>query len=192
MIVQLQGDVTNAGADSLIIQMGGLGIRVFVPAELARQTQTGERIFLYSHLVIREDNWSLFGFERELDRDFFILLLGVNGIGPRLALQIISTLSVDVIRRAVLSEQADILARVPGVGKKTAQKVVLHLQGKVGDISVTGEPAGLLDVDTEVLDALTGLGYSVVEAQRALQSIPHGSPEDVETRLRLALQFFSK
>jgi len=192
MIVNLQGEVVTTGSDSLVLQMGGFGVRVYVPLELAKQTQPGEQVFLHSHLVVREDNWSLFGFEREADRDFFVLLLAVNGIGPRSALQIISTLSVDIIRRAVLSEQADIFTRVPGVGKKTAQKIVLYLQGKVGEVSETGEPIRLLDADSEVLDALTSLGYSVVEAQRALQSIPRGSPEDVETRLRLALQFFSR
>ncbi len=192
MIVHIQGEVVAANSDSLVVQMGGFGLRVFVPSELANRTESGEKVFLHCHLVVREDNWSLYGFEREIDRDYFVMLLGVNGIGPRSALQVLSTLSVDVIRRAVLSEQADVFTRVPGIGKKTAQKMVLHLQGKVGEIGESGEPVGMLDVDSEVLDALTTLGYSVVEAQRALQSIPRGTPEDVETRLRLALQFFSK
>jgi len=192
MIVHVQGEVVDICSDSLVLQMGGFGLRVFVPNGLVNQSQPGEKVFLHSHLVVREDNWALYGFERETDRDFFILLLGVNGIGPRLALQILSTLSVDVIRRAVLAEQAEVFTRVPGIGKKSAQKIILHLQGKVGEVGEAGEPVGMLDVDSEVLDALTTLGYSVVEAQRALQSIPRGSPEDVETRLRLALLFFSK
>jgi len=192
MIVHVQGEVVDICSDSLVLQMGGFGLRVFVPNGLVNQSQPGEKVFLHSHLVVREDNWALYGFERETDRDFFILLLGVNGIGPRLALQILSTLSVDVIRRAVLAEQAEVFTRVPGIGKKSAQKIILHLQGKVGEVGEAGEPVGMLNVDSEVLDALTTLGYSVVEAQRALQSIPRGSPEDVETRLRLALLFFSK
>ena len=192
MIVHVQGEVVDICSDSLVLQMGGFGLRVFVPNGLVNQSQPGEKVFLHSHLVVREDNWALYGFERETDRDFFILLLGVNGIGPRLALQVLSTLSVDVIRRAVLAEQAEVFTRVPGIGKKSAQKIILHLQGKVGEVGEAGEPVGILDVDSEVLDALTTLGYSVVEAQRALQSIPRGSPEDVETRLRLALLFFSK
>lgn len=192
MIVHVQGEVVDICSDSLVLQMGGFGLRVFVPNGLVNQSQPGEKVFLHSHLVVREDNWALYGFERETDRDFFILLLGVNGIGPRLALQVLSTLSVDVIRRAVLAEQPEVFTRVPGIGKKSAQKIILHLQGKVGEVGEAGEPVGMLDVDSEVLDALTTLGYSVVEAQRALQSIPRGSPEDVETRLRLALLFFSK
>lgn len=191
MIVHVQGEVISTGSDSLVLQMGGFGLKVNVPAILSKQYQPGDKVFLYSHLVVREENWSIYGFDREIDRDFFILLLGVNGVGPRSALQTMSTLSVDVMRRAVLSEQADVFARVPGIGKKTAQKIVLYLQGKVGEVSETGEPIGMLDVDGEVLDALTSLGYSVIEAQRALQSIPRSSPEDIETRLRLALQFFT-
>jgi len=117
-------------------------------------------------------------------------LLGASGVGPRTALSIISVLSVETIRRAVLSEQPEVLARVPGVGKKTAMKILLHLQGKVGGGGAL-EGAPLSDVDGEVMDALTTLGYSVVEAQTAIQSIPKATPSDVEERLRAALQYFS-
>lgn len=192
MIVHIQGEIVGTGKDSLILQMGGFGVYVSVPAALAAQAQAGEMVFLHTHLVVREDNWALYGFDREIERDFFILLLGVSGIGPRLALSILSTLSVDVIRRAVLAEQGDMFSRVPGVGKKTGQKIVLYLQGKVGEAGEMRKEIGLLDMDTEVLEALTGLGYSVVEAQTAIQSIPRDTPPEVETRLRIALQFFNK
>jgi Holliday junction DNA helicase RuvA len=132
---------------------------------------------------------ALYGFETQQDCDFFNLLLGVNGVGPRTAIAILSALSVDALRRAVLSEQPEIFARVPGVGKKTAQKILLHLQGKVS--GTVGDVMPTLEVDSEVLDALTGLGYSVIEAQAALQSIPRDTAKDLETRLRLALQYFS-
>jgi len=121
MIVHMQGEVVAAGLDSLTLQMGGFGVQVFVPAGLAKQSQAGEMVFLHTNMVVREDSWSIYGFEHEIERDFFILLLAVNGIGPRLALAILSTLSVDVIRRAVLSEQAELFTRVPGIGKKTGQ-----------------------------------------------------------------------
>ncbi len=192
MIVHVQGEVVAAGSDSLTLQMGGFGVRVFVPAPLAKQSQAGEMVFLHTNLVVREDGWSIYGFEHEIERDFFILLLAVNGIGPRLALSILSTLSVDVIRRAVLAEQADLFTRVPGIGKKTGQKIVLYLQGKVGEAGEMRETLGMLDLDTEVLEALTGLGYSVIEAQTAIQSIPRDASKDVEDRLRIALQFFNK
>lgn len=192
MIVHIQGEIAAAGKDSLILQMGGFGVQVNVPAGLARQAQTGDKVFLHTHLVVREDGWTLYGFDHEIERDFFVLLIGVNGIGPRIALTILSTLSVDAIRRAVLAEQADIFTRVPGIGKKTGQKIVLYLQDKVGEAGEMRKEVGLLDMDTEVLEALTGLGYSVIEAQTAIQSIPRDAPEDVESRLRIALQFFNK
>src|SRR3972149_3283040 len=192
MIVHMQGEVVAAGLDSLTLQMGGFGVQVFVPAGLAKQSQAGEMVFLHTNMVVREDSWSIYGFEHEIERDFFILLLAVNGIGPRLALAILSTLSVDVIRRAVLSEQAELFTRVPGIGKKTGQKIVLYLQGKVGKAGEMRETIGTMDIDTEVLDALTGLGYSVIEAQTAIQSIPRDASKDVEDRLRIALQFFNK
>ncbi|MDZ4159029.1 MAG: Holliday junction branch migration protein RuvA, partial [Anaerolineaceae bacterium] len=163
MIANVHGEVVSVGEDNLVIDVGGVGLRVQAPAALCQQTQRGERIRLHTFLVVREDALSLYGFEREAERDFFLLLLGVNGVGPRLALAILSSLSLDVIRLAVLREQPDVLARVPGVGKKTAQKIVLHLQGRVGEGFPLGVPE-LLDVDTEVVQALTSLGYSVVEA----------------------------
>jgi len=191
MIATIQGEVTAVGADQLILRVNGIGFRVFVPAAICSSARLGDHCELQTYLVVREDALTLFGFEREEERHFFELLLGVNGVGPRTALAILSTLSVDAIRRAVLSEQADVFARVSGVGRKTAQKILLQLQGKVGTevAGVAGVP--VLDMDTDVIEALTSLGYSVVEAQAALQTIPRDAPRDVETRLRLALQYFS-
>ncbi len=192
MIVFVQGEIVRSDRDSLVIQMGNAGIKVYVPVTTARQSRSGEVIFLHTHLVVREDGWSLYGFETETERDFFILLLGVNGVGPRMALAILSTLSVENIRQAVISEQAEMFARVPGVGKRTVQKILLFLQGKVGEGGPLQQAVGLLDVDLQVLEALTALGYSVVEAQSAIQSLPRDASEDVEERLRLALQCFSR
>ncbi|NMC78512.1 MAG: Holliday junction branch migration protein RuvA [Chloroflexi bacterium] len=190
MIATLAGEIISLDEDSLVVAVGGIGLRVYAPAPLKDKSHLGERTFLYTYLVVRQDALTLYGFGSEEERNFFRLLLGVDGVGPRLALALLSTLPVDTIRRAVLSEQADVFARVPGVGKKTAQKVVLYLQGKVGEgILIEGSPT--LDVDTQVLEALATLGYSVVEAQAAIQSIARDAPQDVETRLRLALQYFS-
>lgn len=192
MIASVQGEVLSQGNDYLVILVGGVGLRVFAPAATCSTARAGQFTFLHTHLVVREDALTLFGFESEMERDYFNLLLGVNGVGPRIALAILSALSVDAIRRAVLGEQVEIFSRVPGVGKKTAQKILLHMQGKVGPEGVLAEAANLIDVDAEVLDALTGLGYSVVEAQAAIQSIPRDTAREVEERLRLALQFFTK
>jgi Holliday junction DNA helicase RuvA len=190
MIASLSGKVISHDEDSLVVDIGGIGLRVYTTRDTCGQARAGELVFLHTHLVVREDALTLFGFETEKERDFFLLLLGVNGIGPRIALSALSTLSVDAIRRAVLSEQPEIFSRVPGIGKKGAQRVFLHLQGRVGE----GQPfetSSAPDSDSLVLEALTGLGYSVVEAQTAIQSLPEDAPKDVETRLMLALQFFS-
>jgi len=190
MIASLSGEVIDIGENSLVVRVGGVGLRVFVPILLTKQSQVGSYISLHTHLVVREDSLTLYGFQTVEEERFFNLLLGVNGIGPRHALAALSTLSVDAIRRAVLSEQPEIFGRVPGIGKKGAQKIILHLQGRVGKPSPLATSPSI-DVDTEVLEALTGLGYSVVEAQAALQSIPRDAPLDVEERLRIALRFFA-
>lgn len=193
MIASLQGQVLSAPDDnSLIVQVGGVGLLVHVPQALTTQARVGEMVFLHTHLIVRQDALILYGFEHNEEKHFFTLLLGVDGVGPRTALAIISTLSVDAIRRAVWSEQADVFSRVPGVGKRTAQKILLYLQDKVkADRTGLEAAASFVDVDAEVLDALTGLGYSIVEAQSALQAIPRDASKDVEERLRIALQYFS-
>ena len=153
--------------------------------------QPGEAVFLHTQLIVRQDSLALYGFDSPEGREFFNLLLTVNGIGPRVALSVLSTLTPDAIRRAVFSDQADVFNLVPGVGRKTAQKILLNLKDRVAVVEGLAPIAAMSDVDTEVLAALTSLGYSVVEAQAALQSIPRDAPLDVETRLRLALQYFS-
>jgi Holliday junction DNA helicase RuvA len=172
--------------------VGGIGLRIYIPGSLTSQLKMRENLLLFTHLVVREDALTLYGFEDERENAYFQLLLGANGVGPRIALAIISMLSIETIRAAVLQEQVDTFARVPGVGRKTAQKIILHMQGKVGDAGALGTAAGLTDIDGEVVEALISLGYSVVEAQAALQSIPRDTEKDVETRLRLALGYFSQ
>jgi holliday junction DNA helicase RuvA len=191
MITSLSGRIQEITSDSLVVDIGGVGLQVFAPAPLRDRLKPAETVFLYTYLVVREDALSLYGFDTKEGRDFFILLLGVNGVGPRLSLAILSTLSPDAIRRAVFHEQADVFSRVPGVGKKTAQKILLHLQDRIPMEAGLERIATISDVDTEVLGALTSLGYSVVEAQAALQSIPRDTPQEVEARLRAALQYFT-
>jgi holliday junction DNA helicase RuvA len=140
---------------------------------------------------VREDDWKLYGFETQADRDLFNLLLGVDGVGPRTALAVMSGTSLDLLQRAVFGDDPDLLGRVPGVGKKTAQKIVLYLHDKLKPGDTLKAVASMSDADSEVLAALTALGYSVVEAQTAIQSIPKDAPQAVEERLRLALQQFT-
>jgi Holliday junction DNA helicase RuvA len=177
--------------DSIVVSLGGVGIQVFVPLQLQTNSQVGDLIQLHTYLVVREDSLTLFGFSSTDQREFFQLLLSVSGVGPKLALAGLSTLNPDTIRRAVFAEQSDVFCRIPGIGKKTAQKILLHLQDKVKAIDGFEPVAAMDDTDTQVLEALISLGYSVVEAQAALQSIPKDSSEDVESRIRLALQYFS-
>jgi len=152
--------------------------------------QVGDPLRLLIHMVIRQDLLALYGFITHDEKAIFNLLLGVEGIGPKLALAILSNLSMDNIRNAVLAEKSEYFVRVPGVGKKTAQKIVIHLQGKFPE---TGEYQVLRgsSSDDEVIESLIALGFSVVEAQTAVQSIPKDFSQDMEERLRYALQFFS-
>ena len=190
MIATLRGEISQIEDNALIVEVGGVGMRVFAPAQLRTRLKVGETAFLFTHLVVREDALTLYGFESQADRDLFNILLGVDGVGPRVALSVLSTLTLDVIQRAVFTDEADILGSVPGVGKKTAQKIALHLKDKLKPTDALRQVAAMSDTDSEVLAALTSLGYSVVEAQAAIQSIPKDAPKDVEERLRLTLQYF--
>lgn len=191
MISILHGNVISQETDGIIVDVNGIGFHVMVPIPLRDGLQPGESIYLYTKLIVREDAWLLCGFETKEGREVFELLLSVNGIGARLAMSILSTLTPDTIRRAVFNEQAEIFSHVPGIGNKTAQKIVLHLQDRLPSTEGLAPLSKISEVDTEVLAALTALGYSLVEAQAALQYIPKDTPQDVETRLRMALQYFS-
>lgn len=191
MIATLRGEVTQIEETALIIEVGGVGMRVFAPAPLRAKLKAGEAAFLFTHLVVREDALTLYGFESQADRDLFNLLLGVDGVGPKVALSVLSTMTLDAIQRAVFADEPEVLSRVPGVGKKTAQKMALHLKDKLKPGDALSQVAAMSDADAEVLAALTALGYSVVEAQAAIQAIPKDAAKDVEERLRVALQYFT-
>ncbi len=190
MISSLSARIQDILSDSLIVEVGGVGLQVYIPAPLKDRLSIGDNTLLYTHLVVREDALTLYGFESKDARSIYRLLLGVNGVGPRLALAVLSTLSPDEIRGAVLQEREDVFNHVPGIGKKTAQKIIIHLQDKIPAEAGLAPISVLAEGDVEVVAALSALGYSVVEAQSAIQSIPKDAPEDVETRLRLALQYF--
>lgn len=191
MIATLRGEITQIEENALIVEVRGVGMRVHVPAMLRERMKVGESILLYTHFVVRQDAMSLYGFETQGERDIYNMLLSVSGVGPKLALAILSSLSPDTIQRAVFNEEYDILNRVPGVGKKTAQRIVLALHDKLKPMDALEHVAAMSDTDGEVLAALTALGYSVVEAQTAIQSIPRDASAEVEERLRLALGYFS-
>jgi holliday junction DNA helicase RuvA len=191
MIRMVRGAVVTGGRDQVVVDVGGVGLRVFVPEPTAAQLQPGAPVLLYTHLHVREDALLLYGFATDDELQMFELLLSVSGVGPRVALSTLNVLTPDALRLALANDEPAIVARVPGIGKRTAQKIVLELKDKVQPFA--GGLAGLAqvtDVDSEVIDALTALGYSVVEAQRAVQKLPK-DVVGVEDRLRLALSQFS-
>ena len=192
MIATIRGEITQIEENALVIEVGGVGMRVFVPTPLRGRMKVGETTFLYTHLIVRETELTLYGFDSQSDRDLFNLLLGVAGIGPKVALSVLSTMNIEAVQRAVFSDEPELLSRVPGVGKKSAQKIALHLKDRLKPVDTLASVASMSDADSEVLAALTALGYSVVEAQAALQSVPKEAPDDVEERLRLALGYFQK
>ena len=190
MIATLRGEITQIEETALILEVGGVGLRVSVPAPLRARMKVGEILMLYTHFVVREDALTLYGFESQSEREMFNILLGVDGVGPKVALSVLSTMSLDAIQRAVFADEAEVLSRVPGVGKKTAQKMALHLKDRLKPMDALSQVAAMSDTDSEVLAALTALGYSVVEAQSAIQSLSKDAPDDTGERLRLALQYF--
>lgn len=190
MIATLRGEISQIEDHAVILEVGGVGLRVFVPAMLRAGLKVGEVVLLYTHLIVRQDALILYGFESQADRELFNILLGVDGVGPKAALSVLSTMTLDAVQRAVFADEGELFSRVPGVGKKTAQKMALHLKDKLKPSDALAGVAAMSDTDSEVLAALTSLGYSVVEAQAAIQSISKDAPDDAGERLRLALGYF--
>jgi Holliday junction DNA helicase RuvA len=191
MIRTVRGSVIGRGKDYLVVEVGGVGLKVFVAEALAVATVIGDPIFLHTYLQVREDALNLYGFPSEDELGIFELLLGVNGVGPRVALATLSVLTPDALRMAVAGEEPALIARVPGVGRRTAEKIVLELRDKIkGPVGIPAL-AQTAEADVEVIEALISLGYSVVEAQRAVQKLPKDAT-GVAERLRLALSQFTQ
>lgn len=191
MIASISGEISQVLDGQVVINLSGLGLLVNVTDNTCLDLHASRQLTLHTYLVVREDQLALYGFLTTEERDLFVHLIGVAGIGPKTGLATLSALTPETVRRAISMDQPEIFAKVPGIGKKTAQKVILDLQGKIQPLEPLEAASRLDDVDTEVLEALTALGYSVVEAQAALQSIGREENPDVEERLRKALQYFS-
>ncbi len=190
MIASIEGRVTVRAPDSLVVSVGGVGLRVLCSQPALASVRVGDLILLHTHLVVREDDLTLVGFLTEEELTLFEHLVRVQGVGPKLGLALLSAMAPDSLRLAISQEQPDVLARVPGIGRKTAQKIVLELRDKVGAPELAEGLAELTEADAAVIDALTALGYSIVEAQRAVQGLPR-DVTDVEERLRMALASFA-
>ena len=191
MIDLLTGQIARMDKDAVVVMVGGVGFRVIVPKTVFEFVHgPGDPVTLHTHLLVREDALTLYGFATEEERAVFEVLISVSGVGPRTAVGILSTLSIDQLRSAVGRDEPAILTRVPGIGKKTAEKIVFELKNKMRADGMP-EVTAISDADADVIGALTALGYSIVEAQMAIQNIPRDAPKDVETRVMLALQYFS-
>jgi Holliday junction DNA helicase RuvA len=189
MIASIQGIVAAKRKTSLVIVVQGIGYEVHTTDTTMTRAAVGDELHLDTSLVVREDSMTLYGFNSAAEKDVFEIVTTVSGVGPRLGLAIVSTMGVDNLRNAIASERDEMLTRVPGIGKKTAKKIILELKDKL--TSRDAIPIDILDdgnVNADVLDTLVALGFSVIEAQTAIQSLPPDAPDEVEERVRLALQ----
>lgn len=192
MIRRLQGKVLAKGENYILLDVGGVGFRIYVPVPAVDQIgPPGSPATLHTHLHVREKDLSLYGCLREDELELFELLLGVSGIGPKVSMNVLSFASPDALRLAISQGDAAVLTRIPGIGRRTAEQLILNLKHK---LAVPGEIPSIYPLspeDAEVIAALTTLGYSVAEAREALRSLPK---EDlpVEERVRLALRHFAE
>ena len=186
LISSVQGTLEGTGPDWMDIEMGGITLRVNAPSSSVESLgQVGSPVKLFTSLQVREDSLSLFGFDTPEARQTFETLIGISGIGPRVALSILSIFKPEELAASVESGDIKSFTAVPGVGRKTASRILLELKGKLElDWSVAIGPT----LDGDALDALTALGYSPVEAREALSGLAEDDTPTTEDRVRLALQ----
>jgi Holliday junction DNA helicase RuvA len=193
MIGSVRGTVierTTAG--EVLVEVGGVGYRVNVPLSAVSALETGTNAFLFTHLHVRDDAMVLYGFPTLDERDTFAVLIATNGVGPKLALGILSVHSPTSLRRCLADDDLDALVMVPGVGKRTAQRLLIELKARleVPDLDLTGVPGSTgTTARAEVRDALTGLGYSTEEVRDVLGQLPEDGT--VEALLRDALRLLA-
>lgn len=186
MIASVRGRVLTRGADHVVVETGGVGYKIFVPRH--PDSEDGrEEILLHTHQVIREDGQFLFGFQTREELALFELLIGVSGVGPKAALAILSVSRPVDVAAAIAAGDAAALAKAPGVGKKTAERLIVDLRSKVGGISIDLSAGGSPDGD-EAVAALRALGYTLTEAQAALRGVPPATAAGTEERLAAALR----
>lgn len=194
MISYIKGTVTDIYEDRIVIESNQIGYNIFTPA--VSKVNIGENIKIYTYLNVREDAMLLYGFLTKDELKLFKLILGVSGIGPKGALNILSSISVDELQMAVMSDDAKRIAKSPGIGPKTAQKLILELKDKLKmeDVFASEVSANVVsntsDYKSEALEALTVLGYSPTEALKAVNSAVSilGTDADTEQILKAALK----
>ncbi|NJD55661.1 MAG: Holliday junction branch migration protein RuvA [Nitrospirae bacterium] len=188
MIGSLRGRLISKKPDNILIEACGIGYQVQVPLNiLARMPNEGQEVFLHIHTHVREDALQLYGFQSEEEKRIFTTLLGITGIGPKMALNVLSGLSLDEFLKALESEDVAMLCRIPGLGRKTAHRLILELREKLP--SVSGSKDRVFD---DALSALINLGYKKSVAQGFLEEAYRQEQTDIETLIRDALKLMSE
>jgi Holliday junction DNA helicase RuvA len=187
MIARLRGKPVASTPEGLVLDVGGVGYLVAATPSAVRNAKNADEVTVETYLHVREDALQLYGFAERAERDLFVQLLSVNGIGPKVALAIVSGSPADELRRAIVREDAARFTAIPGIGKKTAERIVLELKEKMATVVVAPVADGA-DVDEHVVarDALVELGYSIADAERALAGTDRDAPP--EERVRQALR----
>jgi Holliday junction DNA helicase RuvA len=189
VISSLHGKLETLGSDHAVINVGGIGFQVYMPTSaLSTLGSPGDEVKLYTHLHLREDNVTLYGFTSAEELWLFQTLIGVSGLGPRLALSMLSALSTEQITMAIATSSTDMLDMIPGIGKKVANRIILELKEKIGAGWVVTPATQLAQENTDVLAALTSLGYSAAEATKAVATLPT-TDLSLEEKIKIALQY---
>ena len=192
MIGRIQGTLVSVHPPRLLVDCQGVGYEIDVPmSTLYQLPEVNQKITLLTHFQVREDAQQLFGFATEIEREAFRQLIKISGVGSRTALAVLSGMSVNELAQAIALQEAGRLTQVPGIGKKTAERLCLELKGKLApDLGITGGKPQAIEASSEVLQALLALGYSEKEALLALKQIP---PEtSVSDGIRMGLKYLSK
>jgi holliday junction DNA helicase RuvA len=196
MITSIQGILESRRAGYVIVRVGGFSIRIFAPTTTSnRMGEVGSEVSLYTHFYVREDGMALYGFSSEEDRDAFEQLISISGVGPKLALALLSMMDAQTFYQAIANEDQQRLALTPGVGKKLAARLVLELKGKLPSLGTLGSNGAISTsgkLQSEVLEALLGLGFTSAEAQAALSKIPQDRPMTLEEQITFALRSFAR
>lgn len=189
MIGRLRGTVDDRGADWLLVDVGGVGFLAHCPSGTIAAAREGAQITLHTHLAVREDSMTLYGFISSHEQRLFQILTSVSGVGPKVGLALLSVMDADELSYAIASGNAASLARAPGIGQKLASRIVLELREKF----TTDAPAAVPGVESEdVIAALMSLGYSQAEASDAVSRADMPPGTELEERVRLALAHFAK
>ena len=192
MISVLSGRLESIDADGVVICTAGIGFKVYTPTStMTSLGDIGSEATLHTHLYLREDSVSLYGFASTDELRLFQTLLGVSGLGPRLALVMLSAMDLEQLTTAISTGNTGILTSIPGVGRKVAERIVFELKDKVAAQWVAGSEAQLVEGNDDVLAALISLGYSNSEASRAVASIRPSHDKSLEERVKEALGYFT-